>query len=420
MYRYLIFLGIVASFIYCAEVDFIVSTKGFYEKINAQNIVVRENSQTVNFIVAPNLTKDYSLNEICYIRFKNNKNILVGVTPRIELSTGEIIASTIENSSEETITISKPDWYSSKLSIDFKFLRKIIFTPITTTEEETTSDVIVFKNTDIDKGTIMALSKDSVEIKSKTYSNQLKKYNIKDIAEIHFVEVPVEQSGSGVVYVAVNLGDGSKIIGKLKKIEVEKATIESIALGVVDIPLMNIHSIYTLNSKCVHLSDLPFKGVATYSKFLKKVGIYRLEGQKAFYEKSFRVKRDCSSVECQPIELAYQRFPKGLGIHTTTVIKIELDKKYKKFFSFYGIDFSVLNMYNSRLPGAHAFLRIYGDKKLLFKKDNIKLSDKLNFFVIDVSNIKTLKIVVKEPPFPRYKDIFVLGRFSLALPILVQ
>ncbi len=402
------------------DINYIVTSKNLYEKISFKEVFFNEKKNKLEFIVTPNTTKEFSLSEICYIRFKNNKNIIFSPVPRIEVTSGEIIVSTIDSvENGETIILKNPVWSFNKVRLNLFKLRKIIFSHSDRKPDTADKDFIIFENEDLDKGTITSIETNRILLDSEVYNKQ-KIYQIRDnkdsgynISQIHFVEISEDKLENDIVYLVIVLGDGSKVIGKLKKVTNNSITVESVVLGTVEILTNFIHSIYTINSNCHFLSDMPIISSKTFSTTLKKIGY---DDPYLFY----KVKKDCSSKECKVITLAGEQFPKGLGIHSTTILKIDLDRKFKKLFSFYGIDESILSNYNPTYPGGVVSLKIYGDGKILFKKNKIKLSQKLNSFTLNVANVKILKIIVKEPPYPKYKDIFILGRFSLGLPILIR
>ncbi|MFN7182031.1 MAG: NPCBM/NEW2 domain-containing protein [Planctomycetota bacterium] len=404
------------------DIDYIITSKNLYEKTSYKAIFFDGKNNKLSFLVGPNTTKEYRLSELCYIRVKNNRNIIFNPIPRVDLITGEIIASGIENViNSENLVIKNPVWTSNKLQISILKVKQVVFTRSERVYEDPNKDFIIFENGDLDKGTIETLEANKVLLNSEVYNKQ-KIYSIKDeksskytISQIHFAEVSRTELEPETVYVVIVVGDGSKIIGKLRKISGGKLTVESEGLGEIEISSLYIHSIYTLNSQCQFLSDIPILSSKTFSVTLKKI--------KYNPTLLYRIKKDhsySSSTGHNPISLAGEQFPKGLHIHSTTILKMRLEKKFTKLFSFYGIDDNILLDYNPTRPGGVVALKIYGDGKLLFKKNQVKLPKKLSSFTIDVSGVKILKIVVKEPPYPKYPHIFTLGRFSLGLPLLIK
>lgn len=428
------FFGIIIYYllscsIYVLDIDYIITTAGKAEKIEFKTVIFNEKNQKLQFLVDVNTFKEFLLKDICYIKFKNNKGIVFNPIPRVEINTGEILTAPFDSVSNEGgntyIIFRNPGWATVKdgkgIKADLTKLRKIILEDVETIVG-TDSDFVIFRSGDFDRGFIDTITTDEILIKSEIFGTQkepvLKKYKLKgnkdpkdDVVQIHFTELTRFEPEKDTIYVVVTMGDGSKIMGKLKNTQQGKITVESAGFGVMEISDIHIHSIYTINSRCAFLSDLPILSSKTYSTTLKKLGIKN-------NELHFKVMKDCSTPECKPISLGKEQFPKGLGIHTTTVMKIKLGKQFKKFFSFYGIDENVLQDYVNF--GAKASITIYGDGKVLFSRKNIGFSSKLMSFKINVSNVDILKIVVEEPRFPWHKDAFVLGRFSLALPILIK
>ncbi len=430
-YFYIVFyiFYILYPYINGVDIDYLVTSNGKLERMDFKALKFNEKAQKLQFLVEVNTFKEFSLQDVCYIRFKNNKGIVFSPIPRVELNTQEILVTTFEGVSNEQNTtylvFKNPEWSSKKdsngIRADLTKLRKVIFENVETSVD-LEKDYVVFRSGDFDKGFIDTITNEEILMKSEVFGEKdkpaLKRYKIKgnkdpkdDIVQIHFAELGNFEFDKNVLYVVVTIGDGSKIIGKLKSIEGEKFTIESVGFGTVEVDDVYIHSIYTVNSKCSFLSDLHIVYSKTYSKALKEIGIED-------YALDFKIMRDCSSKDCKPIMLAKEEFPKGLGIHTTTVLKIKLDRKFKKLFSFYGIDDNALQDYGG--VGAKAILKIYGDGKIILAKNNVGFSHKLKSFTINVSNVDELKIVVEEPRFPEHKDAFVLGRFSLAIPILTK
>ena len=90
-----------------------------------------------------------------------------------------------------------------------------------------------------------------------------------------------------------------------------------------------------------------------------------------------------------PLSVQYAFYFKGVGTHAKSYLLYDLNRKFPRFTTDYGID-------TEAGGNASAIFRIYGDDKLLFESEKIGRYDYPRHAEVDVAGVKMLGLVTED------------------------
>ncbi len=135
----------------------------------------------------------------------------------------------------------------------------------------------------------------------------------------------------------------------------------------------------------------------------------------AYLERWFGTRVDRRASGC-PLRIGGQRYRRGFGVNSHSIIEIPLDGAYKSFVTGFGIDDEVLLQASASGGRGNVDARVLADGKVIWEKKGVEGGTKaLRVGPLDVSDAKTL---VLEVGFG--KNFMTLDRADWVDPILVR
>lgn len=215
-------------------------------------------------------------------------------------------------------------------------------------------------------------------VRDKT--NKVVTGNLKDIVGLSF-KVANRPAGFGDnPYVRILGVRGETVTGQILSekdgvMEV-KTDLEGVSFRM---PFEEIAEMVFFNGSFIFLSDLAPSASVEY-------GDICLPGTTK--SESFPWQRDRSTMQKRPpMKLSGKIYRKGIGVHSYSALTFDIGGNYKRFQALAGIDDDVPK------PG-NVTVEIYGDDRELLQKTTVKSGDKPFAIDVDVTGVKSLKIVV--------------------------
>ncbi len=169
----------------------------------------------------------------------------------------------------------------------------------------------------------------------------------------------------------ITLRDGSNMTGLWLRADREKITLITSFGLTLDLPIGRLFSLDHNSERIVYVSDL---------NFLEQHSSGRLH-------RSWPVRFN-QNVAGKKISLNGRTFQKGLGCHSLSEVRYQLDGKYESFVSTIGIDDAVR-------PYGSVVFRVLGEgRKVLYESDLLRGIDPPQDIIVDVRNQKEMTLVV--------------------------
>lgn len=186
----------------------------------------------------------------------------------------------------------------------------------------------------------------------------------------------VETAPPGPRRVAVDLVNGSRLVGSLGRADRAGLSLELAGGTAVRLPIDVVQRLSVLDGRMTYLSDLPWSVFEGGSAFGDGLGLVW----------SPRVDR---CVEGGPLLVGEQRVPRGIGVMAPTVLEWELPEGYREFRGAACVDASVKRL---GLEGSVSF-RVWVDGEVRFDSQSIGVrSGAVVWPAIDVKGAKRLRL----------------------------
>ncbi len=233
-------------------------------------------------------------------------------------------------------------------------------------------DELRLLNGDVSSGEVSRWRDGTVSLKSVGREVTLPIVDVRDIAfnpELLALPEPKE-----LCWLA-SLRDGSRVTLLASKSRVEGAILKAAHVSGLawDIPLEAIFELRVLHGRAIFLSDLtPLE--AKHAAFLPG-------------SREWPMQRD-RSVSGRPLRLGGREFPKGLGMHSRSMVTFDLSGKYRAFHAIVGLD-------DTTVGGGTASCAVEVDGRRVFEQPSLSRSQRpTRLPMIDVTGAKRLTLVV--------------------------
>ncbi len=171
---------------------------------------------------------------------------------------------------------------------------------------------------------------------------------------------------------------GSQLMVQAANIQSDQLELQTVSGATIKLPVSRLITLDFSSGNLVYLSDL----AATQVEWMPYLGTRLASGR---LNKLYEPRQD-RGFSGQPLQLGNQTYPKGLAIHSRTLLTYRLADAHKSFQAVAGID---------PLMGdnGHVELVIRGDNKELFR-EAISGKDKPVTINIDITGVRRLSILV--------------------------
>ncbi|WP_372369927.1 NPCBM/NEW2 domain-containing protein [Candidatus Uabimicrobium sp. HlEnr_7] len=344
------------------------------------NIVnFNKSKQQISFLSVNGRTTNISCKDIVKV-----ENITSVPKPngmqKIVLSDSSILYGKITDGSSQAIGI-QTNLLDFK-DINLVYIKDVYFNnsvtqgPVNTSE----NDILYFKSGDVMQGIIEQFGQGFVQIEHEQLGRRKELFN--NLTRVSFAALePLEDQRFSTNIVGF---DNSDLSGDIENISNGIVFLKTVMEGTLQIPLSKIRFLFFKNGGFVYLSDLDSKKIKNkYTPYFPNTIIKDI------------VKRD-QSYSGKPLQIRGQRFFKGLGVISKTEISVNLDRKFKKFRCYVGIDDEIAERYKkqSNFLGGSVVFRILLDGKVAYESDIVYHFSAIVPIDISIKNKSVMTLVV--------------------------
>lgn len=169
----------------------------------------------------------------------------------------------------------------------------------------------------------------------------------------------------------ISLADGSNMTGQCVRADQDNIVLNLSIGKTLEIPIKHLASLDYNSERVVYIGDID------YAEYQSRGRLHR----------SWPVRLN-QNVAGGKISIGGQSFTKGIGCHSYSEIKYNLDGKYESFVSTIGIDDVV------RPRGCVVFRVLGDDQKVLYESDLLRGTDAPRNIIVDVQRQKEMTLVV--------------------------
>lgn len=319
----------------------------------------------------------FEIVEIVFSEFSKPSDL-----PSIVLYNNTKIYGEIVGSTPRYLNVQSPSL--GYLAIELTQIKEIRFNDsLREVHADPENDILYFSNGDVMSCLIDNFGKGYIEVQHSQLGKR-KEY-LDKLERITLAQLDPDLHTSPRLTAIVMGSDNSKISGDIIEVQNENLVLQANYLeNPVAIPFRNLNRLFFTNGRFVYLSDLPRQQ-------------YKIQYIPYFPSPStpFLAKFDTNQ-RGNPLKLSKKIFYKGIGVISRSRIQINLQKKYRKFQSYIGIDDEITQNFqqNPYLIGGSVIFRVFVDGAKKFDSGTMRWYDTPKNLEVEVVNRQVLTLVV--------------------------
>ncbi|KAF0242922.1 MAG: hypothetical protein FD180_3677 [Planctomycetota bacterium] len=303
----------------------------------------------------------------------------------------DIVPGTIEDPTDDSkIRMVATDAGDVEFPLDFAYALRKTSSQLAVPETAPPVDTVTWSRDnkqDRDKGSLMRLGKDTLDLDSETYRN-LRTYKLADVDGVHLAPGNKAVVPEGVL-VVVTTKRGLRVTGKVLEMTEKICRVETTHRikgkpWELSIQADKVASLQVMNGNLAYLSDMNPKLLETWHDGIENIDARPDGSDKLFLDRG--VARNA------PIAIRGKAYRKGIASKKHVEIAIELGGVYAKFTAAAGV-LDEVQATGEADPKIRFIVK--GDGKELWRSEALSCDSAIQPVALDVKGVKTLVLSVE-------------------------